>query len=183
MEDFIDTVSLRISAPSGVLPKKRPEGPKFQLTEDQKKDMKEAFDIFDWDGTGRIDVKEVKVAIRALGFEPPKEEMKRMIAEVDTEDSGKLSYENFITLIAGKMCAPDSKEELLKAFRLFDAEQNGYITTETLLRVSEELGEYVTEEEIVEMIDEADVDEDGRVTEEEFVKFMRKITFASVLIN
>ena len=41
--------------------------------------FKEAFDLFDTDGSGRIDAKELKVAMRALGFEPRKEEIKKMI--------------------------------------------------------------------------------------------------------
>lgn len=44
-----------------------------ELTEKQKKDIKEAFDLFDGDGSGVIDIKELKVALRALGFEPKKD--------------------------------------------------------------------------------------------------------------
>ena len=40
--------------------------------------------MFDADGSGKIDAKELKVAMRALGFEPKREELKRMISEVDT---------------------------------------------------------------------------------------------------
>ncbi len=59
-------------------PKKRTE-----LTEEQKQEIKEAFDLFDTDGSGAIDAKELKVAMRALGFEPKKEEIKKMIADAD----------------------------------------------------------------------------------------------------
>jgi Ca2+-binding EF-hand superfamily protein len=44
-----------------------------ELTEKQKKDIKEAFDLFDADGSGVIEIKELKVALRALGFEPKKD--------------------------------------------------------------------------------------------------------------
>ena len=44
------------------------------LTEEQKQEIREAFDLFDTDGSGTIDAKELKVAMRALGFEPKKEE-------------------------------------------------------------------------------------------------------------
>ena len=69
---------------------KRKVGPKPELTEEQKQEVREAFDLFDADGSGTIDVKELKVAMRALGFEPRKEEMKRMIADVDKEGTGKI---------------------------------------------------------------------------------------------
>jgi len=44
--------------------------------------------LFDADGSGTIDVKELKVAMRALGFEPKKEEIKKMIADIDKEGAG-----------------------------------------------------------------------------------------------
>ena len=56
---------------------------KFELTEEQKQEIREAFDLFDTDGSGTIDAKELKVAMRALGFEPKKEEIKKMIADID----------------------------------------------------------------------------------------------------
>ena len=48
-----------------------------ELTEEQKQEIKEAFDLFDTDGSGEIDSKELKVAMRALGFEPKKEEIQK----------------------------------------------------------------------------------------------------------
>ena len=51
---------------------------KFELTEEQKQEIREAFDLFDTDGSGTIDAKELKVAMRALGFEPKKEEIKKV---------------------------------------------------------------------------------------------------------
>ena len=56
-------------------PKKRTD-----LTEEQKQEIKEAFDLFDTDGSGNIDSKELKVAMRALGFEPKREEIKQLIS-------------------------------------------------------------------------------------------------------
>lgn len=50
---------------------------KQNLTIEQKEDLKTAFNLFDTDGTGTIDSKELKVALRALGFEPKKDEMKK----------------------------------------------------------------------------------------------------------
>ena len=40
-----------------------------ELTDEHKQEIKEAFDLFDTDGSGEIDSKELKVAMRALGFE------------------------------------------------------------------------------------------------------------------
>lgn len=155
-------------------PKKKGWGPKFELTEVQKIDIREAFDLFDTDGTGKIDTKELKVAIRALGFEPKKEEIKRMIADVDNEGSGKLSFDDFLELMSMKMAEKDSKEEILKAFRLFDDDETGKISFKNLKRVSLELGENLTDEELQEMIDETDKDGDGEISQDEFLRIMKK---------
>ena len=53
------------------------------LSDEQKNDIREAFNLFDSNATGNIDTKDLKVAMRALGFEPRKEEIKKMLVEVD----------------------------------------------------------------------------------------------------
>ena len=65
-------------------------GKQKELTEEQKQEIKEAFDLFDTDGSGSIDAKELKVAMRALGFEPKKEEIQKMIQDVDDDGRAAL---------------------------------------------------------------------------------------------
>ncbi|CAB4308888.1 unnamed protein product [Prunus armeniaca] len=64
----------------------------------------------------------------------------------------------------------DSEEELKEAFRVFDKDQNGFISAAELRHVMTNLGEKLTDEEVDEMIREADVDGDGQINYEEFVK-------------
>ena len=68
----------------------------------------------------------------------------------------------------------DSKEEILKIFKLFDEDNLNKITFKNLKRVAKELGENMTDEEIQEMIDEADRDGDNEISEEEFMRIMKK---------
>lgn len=144
------------------------------LTEEQKQEIREAFDLFDTEGTGHIDAKELKVALRALGFEPKKEEIRKMLSDVDKEGTGLVSYQSFFDLMTTKMGERDSKEEILRAFRLFDDDETGKISFKNLRRVANELGENMTDEELQEMIDEADRDGDGEVSQEEFLRIMMK---------
>ena len=145
-----------------------------ELTEEQRQEIKEAFDLFDTDGSGTIDAKELKVAMRALGFEPKKEEIKKMISEVDKDHSGVIDFPEFLDLMTAKMAERDPREEMLKAFRLFDDDETGKISFKNLKRVAKELGENMTDEEIQEMIEEADRDGDGEISEEEFMRIMKK---------
>lgn len=152
---------------------RKKSGPKFELSDEQRRDIKEAFDLFDTENTGKIDTKELKVAIRALGFEPKKEEIKKMIAEIDKGD-GKVSFADFLELMTVKMAEKDTKEEIMKAFKLFDDDETGKISFKNLKRVAKELGENLTDEELHEMIDEADRDGDGEINQEEFLRIMKK---------
>ena len=145
---------------------------KPELTEEQKQEIREAFDLFDTDGSGTIDAKELKVAMRALGFEPKKEEIKKMIADIDTDGSGTIDFNEFLEMMTAKMSERDPMEEIIKAFRLFDDDETGKISFKNLKRVAKELGENMTDEELQEMINKADLDGDGEVNEEEFMRIM-----------
>ena len=155
-------------------PAKNQRKGRAELTEEQRQEIKEAFDLFDTDGSGSIDSKELKVAMRALGFEPRKEEVKRMITEMDKDGSGTIEYPEFEEMMASKMAERDPREEILKAFKLFDDDNTGKISFKNLKRVARELGENMTDEELMEMIEEADRDGDGEISQEEFLRIMKK---------
>ena len=154
---------------------RRPGGKKQkELTEEQKQEIKEAFDFFDTDGPGEIDFKELKAAMRALGFEPKKEEIQKMISDIDDDGSGTIGSEEFLKMMTFKILNRDPKEELLQAFRLFDDDESGWISFINLKRVAKDFGESMTDEELKEMIDEADQDGNGVVNEEAFSRVMKK---------
>merc|ERR1712195_416399 len=145
---------------------------KSELTEEQKQEIREAFDLFDTDGSGCIDAKELKVAMRALGFEPKKEEVRKMISDIDKDGDGTIDFDEM--MMTAKMGEKDSREEIIKAFRLFDDDETGRISFKNLKRVAKELGETMTDEELQEMVDEADRDGDNEINEEEFLRIMKK---------
>lgn len=88
---------------------------------------------------------------RALGFEPKKEEIKKLIAEADKEGNGTIDFDDFLSMMTSKMGERDSREEIIKAFKLFDDDNTGTITFKNLKRVAKELGENLTDEELQEV--------------------------------
>eukprot|EP00499_Haloplacidia_sp_CaronLabIsolate_P007069 CAMPEP_0196781380 /NCGR_PEP_ID=MMETSP1104-20130614/9620_1 /TAXON_ID=33652 /ORGANISM="Cafeteria sp., Strain Caron Lab Isolate" /LENGTH=187 /DNA_ID=CAMNT_0042151609 /DNA_START=22 /DNA_END=585 /DNA_ORIENTATION=+ len=144
------------------------------LDPEQLEEIREAFNLFDTDGNGAIDARELKAAMRALGFQVKKAEIRKMIADIDKDESGTIDFEEFVEMMTGKMGERDSREEIMKVFELFDEDRTGKITFRNLKKVAQELGENLTDEEIQEMIDEADRDGDGMIDPEEFYRVMRK---------
>jgi len=62
--------------------------------------------------------------------------------------AGTIDFSDFLTMMTVKMSEKDSKEEILKAFRLFDDDESGKISFKNLKRVAKELGENLTDEEL-----------------------------------
>merc|ERR1711904_237017 len=96
------------------------------------------------------------------------------ITDIDADGSGQIEFPEFLEMMTGKMGEKDTKEEILKVFKLFDDDATGKITFKNLKRVAKELGENKTDEELQEMVDEADRDGDGEINEEEFLRIMKK---------
>jgi Ca2+-binding EF-hand superfamily protein len=144
------------------------------LTEEQKLELQEAFNMFDTDGTGRIQASELRVALRALGFEPTKDELRRMITDVDKKGDGLLDFPQFLEAIVKKISEPDTEDEIHKSFFLFDNNRDGNIDITDLKYVADLIGETMSQEELYEMIREADQNRDGLVTEEDFKRVVRR---------
>ena len=76
---------------------------KQELSEEQKKEIKDAFDLFDTSGSGTIEAKELKVALRALGFDPKKEELTALINKLDKQGTGRIDFQEFLEIMLAKM--------------------------------------------------------------------------------
>lgn len=151
------------------------------------------FTLFDLDKDQKIDYHEFKVALKALGFDLPKPEVLQLlqthgapsspspphqIAASSAKDTAGglphtsrllLSFSAFQTIMTQKILARDPREEIMRAFDLFDEGAKGKISLNDLRRVARELGEGLEEEELVAMIEEFDLDGDGAIDREEFL--------------
>ncbi|KAJ4838587.1 hypothetical protein Tsubulata_007083 [Turnera subulata] len=142
------------------------------LTEEQVAEFQEAFCLFDRDGDGRITFKELATVIRSLDHSATEEELHIMLNEVDVDGNGTIEFGEFLNLMARKMKENEADEELREAFKVFDKDQDGYISPNELKHVMINIGEHPTDEELEQMIRDADLDGDGQVNFEEFVRMM-----------
>ena len=144
---------------------------KFKFTKEQNRDLQTAFEIFDKDGTGNIDIKYLKVILRALGFEPQEDEIKRLLSTInrsDDEENNKkgfntntIDFEEFKKIMSNKLRESEEIEQLKVGFHSFTdktlqkAGEQDYITLKSLKEVANELNEVINDEELKEMMVQA----------------------------
>ena len=71
-----------------------------ELSDEQKQEIKEAFELFDTDKDGSVDYHELKVAMRALGFDLKKAEVLKILRDHDKSGHGLLEFEDFVKISA-----------------------------------------------------------------------------------
>ena len=145
------------------------------LTEDEVLEIREAFDLFDTDKSGEIDVAELKQALLNLGIDTKNQTLQNMLADIDKNGDANIDFDEFINMMTAKMSDKDTREDLEKVFELFLGDDNSdKIDIRHLKRVCKELNENMSDDELNEMIVRADTDRDGKVSFEEFYAIMTK---------
>lgn len=95
-----------------------------------------------------------------------------MIAEVDADGNGAVDFPEFLALLERKMRDAGAEDEMREAFQVFDQDQNGFISLDEFRHVMVNLGERLSDQELSEMLREADIDGDGQINYSEFAKVM-----------
>merc|ERR1711994_793938 len=111
-----------------------------------------------------------------MGFRPSKEELQEILKEIDEDGSGEIEFGEFCQLCAKVLVEdPDVetlKRELKDAFRIYDKNGEGFITTETLRGLISELLAPLTTDELDGIIEELDEDGSGTMDFDEFCEMM-----------
>ena len=121
-----------------------------------------------------LDIIELKEAINALGIEAKAEAVWHMIAEIDKDGSGQLEFDEFFSMMTTRPSENESWEEIHKVFITFDTGRTGFVALKDLRRIAKDLGEMQDDNTLQDMIERADYDQDGLVSEEEFYNLMTK---------
>ena len=150
------------------------------LTQSEVDDIRDAFQLFDVDGCGSIDPKDLKEALDGLGYSDKNPAVYAMLTKIDAaslDRNGRLSFDEFLSAMKGNLGAgSNSKEDVDKIFNLFDNDNTGYISLQNLKRVCGEVGECMSDTELLQMIEHADADGDGLINSDDFYKIMTQKT-------
>merc|ERR1711861_40845 len=114
-----------------------------QLSEEQLDEIREAFSLFDSDASGAIDVRELKAAMRALGFEVKNEELKKMVSDVDNDGNGTIEFAEFLSMMTGKMGENIDDEELQDMINQADRDGDGEINIDEFYRIMKKKGNFL----------------------------------------
>jgi calmodulin len=133
-------------------------------------EFRHVFELFDKNGDGSIDANEIGQVMRSLGLNPTNKEVADLIAEVDKNGNQRLDFQEFVAFMSKHWHERDQEAELREAFRLFDRDNSGYITINELKQVMLNMGEKLNQEELEDMMREADVNRDGKLDYQEFVQ-------------
>ncbi|KAL4218380.1 hypothetical protein ACF0H5_023117 [Mactra antiquata] len=145
-------------------------------------EIRELFRIFDTNNDRSISVQELGKAMRFLGMSPTQQEVADAMRTLDTNGNGRIDFQEFYAFMQSEMAKVSDgdythREEIIRsAFRTFDKDGNGYIDAKELRVAMKKLGECLTDRELDDMMRQADIDGDGKINYEEFVKIWCEAT-------
>ncbi|XP_052696466.1 neo-calmodulin-like [Crassostrea angulata] len=144
-----------------------------KLTDKQLKLCKECFEFFDKDHSGAIEKAELITVMRAVGLNPSKKDVEKMIKSVAEKGNESISWPVFQELLSSSWkSVKQSKLEMLASFHIFDINKDGYVDASELKKTLTSMGESLTEEEAEVLLRTADTNGDGKIDYKEFVNMI-----------
>lgn len=148
---------------------------KTGLTDEEIEEIKEAFTMFDTNGNGTIDPKELKAAMNSLGFEKKSPTVYEMICDLENMGN-EIDFDDFLEAISNKLGNRETRDGINRIFDLFDDDKSGSINLNNIKRVAKELGETMSIDELKEMLQRASSNGE-EITREDFYNIMTKKNF------
>ncbi|CAF1319238.1 unnamed protein product [Rotaria sordida] len=141
-----------------------------QLTASQERELRDAFDLFDTDHSGKISKSELKRVLQALNIQANDNEVQQLLSQMDRDHSGEIDYKEFKSVMSVSFFKKYSKQELQTAFKKLDADGNGYITANELNYILSRMGRNLSRNDIDSIVKSIDSSGDGKISFNEFCK-------------
>lgn len=142
------------------------------LNEEKINEYKESFSIFDKDNDGYISYSQLSEIIKILGHNIPEEDLQKMFKEFDIDNKGAIDFKEFLGIMARKMRDTETETDFVNAFNIFDRDHNGLINSRELFDIFQSLGIEATKDDCDELVKDVDLDMDGFINYEEFVRML-----------
>ena len=145
------------------------------VPEEQLKEYKEAFDLFDREHTGLIGPDEIYSLLKNFGNPTPKKEINQLMSEFDEDGDGKLSFDEFVTFLEKSYVTLDEFEAVIRAFKTFDRNDSGTIDLGEFKFILTKLGHKLSDDVVKLIFKESKLGNEGKMDYYEFVNFWKKI--------
>ena len=142
------------------------------LEEDKLKECKIIFDMFDYDKDSKITTKELADCLRVCGAAPSEQELEMIIQGLEENGNEYISFEKFLVLLEKLLQNQDTEEDIINQFRQMDKLDNGTISEKDLRNLMSNYENALSQEEIDDIIQEANVDQNGYINIERFAKVL-----------
>jgi centrin-1 len=137
-------------------------------------EIKEAFNVFDSEQSGTLDARELKAACTALNIKISKDEIRSLYQELSKDIKEKINYDEFFEIVSVRMPDRHTREYITTIFGYFDLDNSGKVSIRNLKKIAQEIGENLSDDELKEIMEEADRDGDGYIGFEDFFRIMKK---------
>ncbi|RNA20017.1 calmodulin [Brachionus plicatilis] len=144
-----------------------------KLSSSQERELREAFEIFDKDGSNSISSKELRDVFRALEINASESQVQAAMKQMDRNGDGEISFSEFKRVMEVQFYRKYTNDEIRCIFDHFDRDNSGFITADELREALSKIGKTFRNEEIERMIKAIDKDNDGRISINEFVELLK----------
>eukprot|EP01114_Cavostelium_apophysatum_P005659 TRINITY_DN16840_c0_g1_i1.p1 TRINITY_DN16840_c0_g1~~TRINITY_DN16840_c0_g1_i1.p1 ORF type:complete len:181 (-),score=44.26 TRINITY_DN16840_c0_g1_i1:36-578(-) len=144
-----------------------------KLTEKELKKLHRRFKKIDADGSGTLQLSEFQ-NIPELAMNPL---LERVISVFDKDKNDEVDFQEFISGLATFTQKGNKDDKLRFMFQIYDVDGDGFIANKELFQVLKMMvGQNLNEVQLQQLVDktmlEADLDKDGRISFDEFVKMI-----------
>ena len=138
------------------------------LSIETRNKLKANFNNFDKDQDGLISYQELKELMKQTSKSFIEADLQDLLNEADINEKGQINCKTYIDIISKLNRKNDTDDEIIEVFKIFDKDNSGLISTKKIMDVFLKIDENIKEEEVLQMIKECDIDQDGYLNFEEF---------------
>lgn len=133
------------------------------VTDEELEQFRTSFDLYDIDKGGTISMSELEIVMKSLGAD--KKEIEDIMKVADINGDGEIDIDEYMNLLISRR---KQMKAILLTFQAIDTDGSGQISKNEFLSFMRQLDPSLTENEIVEMINGAEMDGDGEIDLDEF---------------
>ena len=138
------------------------------LSIESKNKLKSNFNQFDKDNDGLLYYSEFKELMKLTTSKLREADLQDLLNDSDMNENGQIKFQTYVDIINKINRKNETEEELFQAFKIFDKDNSNLISARKIMDVFTKIDDKLKEEEVLQMIKEFDVDQDGYLNFEEF---------------